>query len=44
MAVVVGEVGAAAAALIRPLTWELPYVIGMAIKDKNNSKDKTRSS
>ena len=27
----------AAVALIRPLSWELPYAVGVALKSKNNN-------
>ena len=30
----------AAAALIRPLAWELPYAAGVALKEKRKKKEK----
>ena len=33
----------AAAALIQPLTWELPYAAGAALKKKKKNQDKEES-
>ena len=41
VAVAVGR--PAAAALIRPLAWELPYAVGVALKRQTNKQTKTYS-